>query len=57
MDLKQLSEKTFPEADQTLQRYGFIKGYQEALQNIYNVEQLKECYFEQWIEEKFKIKL
>jgi DNA-binding PadR family transcriptional regulator len=87
MDLQQLSEKIFPKTEieiggkiypytPDLQRDGFIKGYQEALQNIYNVEQLKECYkdaqeemrkcfsssyvsktFEQWIEEKFKIKL
>jgi DNA-binding PadR family transcriptional regulator len=87
MDLKQLAEKIFPDADveikgkiypyiPNLQRDGFIKGYEEALKNIYNVDQLKECYqdaqeemrkcfsssyvsktFEQWIEEKFKIKL
>jgi hypothetical protein len=87
MELKELSEKVFPNTEveiegkiypytPVLQRDGFIKGYEEALKNIYNVAQLKECYqdaqeemrkcfsssyvsktFEQWIDEKFKIKL
>jgi len=87
MNLKELSEKVFPDTEveirgkiypytQELQRYGFIKGYEEALKNIYTVSQLKECYqdaqeemrkcfsssyvgktFEQWLEEKFKIKI
>jgi DNA-binding PadR family transcriptional regulator len=87
MELKELAEKVFPDTEveirgkiypytQELQRYGFIKGYEEALKNIYSVSQLKECYqdaqeemrkcfsssyvgktFEQWLEDKFKIKL
>jgi len=87
MDLKELSENIYPNFEvevsgktypytPNLQRKGFIKGYEEALKNIYNVAQLKECYqdaqeemrksfssnytsktFEQWINEKFKIKI
>jgi hypothetical protein len=87
MELKELAEKVFPNTEvevngkinpytPNLQRDGFIKGYKEALKNIYTVSQLKECYqdaqeemrkcfsssyvpktFEQWIDEKFKIKL
>jgi hypothetical protein len=87
MNLKELSEKVFPDSEieikgkfypytPNLQRNGFIKGYEEALKNIYTVSQLKECYqdaqeemrkcfsssyvgktFEQWLEEKFKIKI
>lgn len=87
MELKELSEKVFPDTEveirgkiypytQELQRYGFVKGYEEAIKNLYNIAQLKECYqdaqeemrkcfsssyvsktFEQWIDEKFKIKL
>ena len=55
MNLKELSEKVFPDTEveirgkiypytPDLQRDGFIKGYQEALKNMYNVEQLKECW-------------
>ena len=86
MDLKELSEKVYPDTEieikgkkysytPNLQRDGFIKGYKEALENIYTVSQLKECWkdaqnemhksfsssyvgitFEQWLDEKFKIK-
>jgi hypothetical protein len=55
MELKQLAEKIFPDTEveikgktypytPDLQRDGFIKGYQEALKNMHNVDQLKECW-------------
>jgi hypothetical protein len=87
MDLQELSKKIYPDTEieikgknypysPDLQRDGFVKGYQEALKNIYTVDQLRECWkdaqyemhksfsssyvgitFEQWLNEKFKIKL
>jgi hypothetical protein len=87
MDLQELSKHIYPDTEieikgkkypysPDLQRDGFIKGYQEALKNIYTVDQLRECWkdaqyemhksfsssyvgitFEQWLNEKFKIKL
>lgn len=55
MDLQELSKQIFPDTEveingitypytPDLQRAGFIKGYQEALKNMYNVYQLKECW-------------
>lgn len=55
MELKQLAEKIFPDTEveikgkkypysPDLQRDGFVKGYEEALKNMYNVDQLKECW-------------
>jgi hypothetical protein len=55
MDLKELAEKIFPDTEveingiiypytPDLQRAGFVKGYEEALKNMYNVDELKECW-------------
>jgi DNA-binding PadR family transcriptional regulator len=87
MTLQELSKQVYPDTEveikgkvypyiPNLQRDGFVKGYEEALKNIYTVGQLKECWndsndemrkcfsssyvpktFEQWLNEKFKIKL
>ena len=87
MTLQELSKQVYPDTEveikgkaypysPNLQRDGFVKGYEEALKNIYTVGQLRECWkdaqyemhksfsssyvgitFEQWLNEKFKIKL
>jgi hypothetical protein len=54
-NLKELSKQVYPDTEveikgkiypysPDLQRDGFIKGYEEALKNIYNLEQMKECW-------------
>jgi DNA-binding PadR family transcriptional regulator len=55
MTLQELSKQVYPDTEveikgkvypyiPNLQRDGFVKGYEEALKNIYTVGQLKECW-------------
>jgi hypothetical protein len=55
MTLQELSKQVYPDTEveikgktypysPDLQRDGFVKGYEEALKNIYTINQLRECW-------------
>jgi DNA-binding PadR family transcriptional regulator len=55
MTIQELSKQVYPDTEveikgkvypyiPNLQRDGFIKGYEEALKNIYTIDKLRECW-------------